>query len=178
MNREKFFLVLMSIFAILFVIAFLNNRAMESSLAEYQKMIRAYELYTNGYYEDFFHYIEQNNLQNLTYLKSLKRNYSEFYIEGLKKCVSGDYEVAIDYFKESLEDVEISNPLYTEILYYLGLSMINAEKYQEAEITLERLLDFKDSIYAQKGLRLLIKLYTKTGNLDRAKEIEKLMEVE
>jgi hypothetical protein len=56
--------------------------------------------------------------------------------------------------------------------------MINAEKYQEAEITLERLLDFKDSIYAQKGLRLLIKLYTKTGNLDRAKEIEKLMEVE
>ncbi|QTA38097.1 hypothetical protein JYK00_00685 [Thermosipho ferrireducens] len=64
---KKFYLVLLTIFAFLFLITFYNMTAAKKQIQQYQVLVKAYEMYINKN-ANFESFVKENNIKELEYL--------------------------------------------------------------------------------------------------------------
>lgn len=68
---QRFYLILATIFAFLFLLTFFHLKSLDNRLEYSQKLNKAYEMYVNKDLR-FKEYIENNNLDELKYLLERK----------------------------------------------------------------------------------------------------------
>lgn len=177
MKRERIFLVLLSIFAVLFLVSFQAYRSVKQSQERYQKIIKGYELYVLGKYDEFSKYVEQYRLKELSYLSgSIKeQKFQQYYLSAMRDFNLGNFASAVELFRKTLQQIDAKDTRYSEILYYLSVCLVNSNRLQEAKIELSTFVNLPDSLYRSKALQLLIDIYRKTNELVKAQEIEKLL---
>ncbi|WP_052465397.1 tetratricopeptide repeat protein [Thermotoga profunda] len=177
MKRDKFFLVLMSVFALLFLITFQAYRWTKQSQERYQKIVKAYELYCYGKYDEFSKYVDQYKLKELSYLNVTikEQRFQQFYMAAVKDFNLGNFASAVEFFKKALQQLDERDPRKDELLYYLSISLVNSNRLQEAKLELSTFVNLENSPYRNKALQLLIDIYRKTGEIVKAQEIEKLL---
>lgn len=177
MKRDRIFLVLLSIFAVLFLVSFQAYRSTKQSQERYSKIVKGYELYALGKYDEFSKYIEQHKLTELSYLSnSIKeQKFQQFYLSAIKEFNLGNFASAVELFRKALQQIDTKDTRYNELLYYLSVSLVNSNRIQEAKIELSTFVNLENSVYRNKALQLLSDLYRKNGELVKAQEIEKLL---
>jgi hypothetical protein len=84
-NLEKFFLILLTVFALLFLLSFQAFVSVRSQLRRAEKIVEAYRMYVSEDYENFERYVEKNDLKEL---KNLKDNLRQRLLRGITFWVS------------------------------------------------------------------------------------------
>ncbi|AFG35009.1 hypothetical protein QQE94_04230 [Fervidobacterium pennivorans subsp. shakshaketiis] len=154
MKSQKLSLLLATIFCILFVITYLYNVNLVSHLQRFQKIVKAYELYVSDS-KDFSKYVEDNNLEELSYLveKQIKSQVRAKIDAAKQAFRSGNYADAAKLLRE-IKDIE--NPWLDEVYFYLGSSLYKIGEIESAKFYLSSFLDnFKYSIYRKEALLML-----------------------
>jgi len=174
MKSQKLSLLLATIFCILFVITYLYNVNLVSHLQRFQKIVKAYELYVSDS-KDFSKYVEDNNLEELSYLveKQIKSQVRAKIDAAKQAFRSGNYADAAKLLRE-IKDIE--NPWLDEVYFYLGSSLYKIGEIESAKFYLSSFLDnFKYSIYRKEALVMLHKI--SDGDLkEKVEEILNKME--
>ncbi len=176
MNRsEKFFLIVLMIFAMLFLTTLYMYKVQRSQLARMNMIVRAYELFTMGKYDEFSTLVESHQLHELRYLESnlKKRKFQELYSLGVSEFNLGNYAQAAEFFKQAAVQLEATDPKFAETVYLLSLSLIEANRTNEARLFLEQHTDLPDSPYKRKIIETLADIYKKQGEHDKAENILK-----
>lgn len=90
-NLEKFFLILLTVFALLFLLSFQAFVSVRSQLRRAEKIVEAYRMYVSEDYENFERYVEKNDLKELKNLKDnlRQRLFERYYILGVTKLNAG-----------------------------------------------------------------------------------------
>ncbi|AEH50461.1 tetratricopeptide repeat protein [Pseudothermotoga thermarum] len=175
-NRERFFLVLLTIFASMFLISFYICKEQYAQINRMKRIIKAYELFAMGKYPEFSNYVEQNRLNELLYLKKdlQKRLFLDYYANAVYHFNLGNYAEAADLFKKALEQIESNDPKSSEILYLLCVSLTNANRLGEARLVLEQSIEnMPNTPFKKKVMELLAEIYKKQGDHDKADKILK-----
>lgn len=177
MKKERFFVIILSIFALLFLVTFQAYRSVRQSQERYQRIVRAYELYCLGRYDDFARYVDEYKLKELSYLNSaiVEQRFQQFYVAAMKEFNLGNFASAVELFRKALGQIDSKDNRYDEIVYYLSLCLVNSNRLQEAKLELSSFVNRENSVYRSKGLQLLIDVYKKTGEMVKAQEIEKML---
>lgn len=177
MKREKFFVILMTVFASLFLFTFQAYRSVKQSNERYQKIVKAYEYYSTGRYDEFSKYVEQYRLKELSYLNgSIKeQKFQQLYMAGIKDFNLGNFASAAELFKKALQQIDQKDPRRDELLYYISVSLVNSNRFEEAKMELSNFVNLENSPYRSKALQLLIDVYKKTNETVKAQQIEKLL---
>lgn len=177
MKRDRVFLVLLTIFAVLFLLSFQAYRSTRQWQERYRKIIRGYELYVLGNYDEFSKYVEEHKLKELAYLSnSIKeQRFQQFYLSAVKEFNLGNFASAVELFRKALQEIGSKDPRYGELLYYLSVCLVNSNRIVEAKMELSTFVNLVDSPYRNKALQLLSELYRKSGEMVKAQEVEKLL---
>ncbi len=160
MNKNLFFLILLTVFAFLFLIVFYNNIKLTKDIENTKMIIKAYELYANNDDKGFVNFVKENNLKELESLaqrlvinkvrNTLDRAISSFRV--------GNYGESSTLLME-IKDIE--NPWMDEVYYYIGLSLLKIGEDARAKLYLSSFLEsFRYSIYRKEAL-LILKEITK-----------------
>ncbi len=174
-SREKFFLILLTIFALMFLTSLYMYKTQRSQLIKTRRIVRAYELFAMEKYDEFLKYMDLYKLDELQYLKKnlQKRKLQDLYNRGVSEFNLGNYSLAADFFKRALSEIEQDDPKTAEIVYLLSLSLVNSNRVNEAKLVLEQYINLIDLPYKQKIVELLAEIYRKQGELNKANELLK-----
>ncbi|MGB9789575.1 MAG: tetratricopeptide repeat protein [Thermotoga caldifontis] len=175
MRLEKFFLVLLTVFALLFLLSFQAFVSMRTQLKRNERIIEAYKLYVNEDYDRFEQYIKVHGLKELENLNSTLKEkvFEKYYSLGVVKLNLGDFSTAYEYFKKAFEQLPEGDERRAELVYLMGQSLAKAGRSLEAKLQLNMVLQMPDSLYRSQAIRLLIDLYRQTGEKEKADELEK-----
>ncbi|WP_165276215.1 hypothetical protein [Thermotoga sp. Ku-13t] len=175
MHLEKFFLVLLTVFALLFLLSFQAFVSVRAQLKRSERIIEAYKLYVSEDYDRFERYVETHGLKELESLKNTLREkvFEKYYSLGVMKLNLGDFSTAYEYFKKAFEQLPEGDERRAELVYLMGQSLAKAGRTVEAKLQLNTVLQMPDSLYRSQAIRLLIELYRQTGEKEKADELEK-----
>lgn len=170
---SKFFMLLVTVFAALFLLSFFYSRMLRNEVHLLKKMVKAYELYVNGS-EDFEKFVKENNLKDLNWLAD-RFSYAEArrrLDEAKKSYQVGNYGDAIAYLSE-LKDRDV--PWLDEVYYLLGLCYARTGQDVQARFFLSAFLQgFKDSVFRKDALEALLKVVPESEQEVVRKELQKL----
>ncbi|KUK02483.1 MAG: hypothetical protein XD58_1365 [Thermotoga sp. 50_1627] len=178
MNLERFLLILLTVFALLFLLSFQAFVSVRSQLKRSEKMLEAYRMYVSEDYENFERYVEKNDLKELKNLKdSLKRRlFEKYYTSGVTKLNAGDFSSAYEDFKKALQQLPQQDERRAEVVYLMGQSLVKAGRLVEAKTQLSTVINMPNSFYRNQAVKLLIDLYRQTGEDAKAEELRKIYE--
>ncbi len=178
MNLEKFLLILLTIFAFLFLLSFQMFVSARSQLKRSEKILEAYRMYVDEDYENFERYVEKNDLKELKSLKdSLRRRlFEKYYTLGVTKLNAGDFSSAHEDFKKALQQLPQQDERRAEVVYLMGQSLVKAGRLVEAKTQLSVVLEMPNSFYRNQAIKLLIDIYEQTGEGAKAEELRKIYE--
>ncbi|MGQ9855365.1 MAG: tetratricopeptide repeat protein [Fervidobacterium sp.] len=154
MKVEKFSLILLTIFAILFIISYSHSLKISNELEQTKKVVKAYELYVNND-QSFEKFVSENDLKDLVNLVSKQKITSiRTKIDNAKSAYrNGNYSEAADILRTIKDE---SNPWADEIYFYLGMSLYKIGEIESAKLFLSSFIDnFQYSIYRKEALMLL-----------------------
>jgi tetratricopeptide (TPR) repeat protein len=177
-NLEKFFLILLTVFALLFLLSFQAFVSVRSQLRRAEKIVEAYRMYVSEDYENFERYVEKNDLKEFKNLKDSLRQrlFERYYILGVTKLNAGDFSSAYEDFKRAFQQLPQQDERRAELVYLMGQSLVKAGRLFEAKAQLSVALEMPNSLYRNQAIKLLIELYKQTGEKARAEELEKTYE--
>ena len=170
MRHERFYLILITVFAFLFLITYMYNVRLTTDVENLRKLTKAYELYVSGS-NDFSKYVKDNNLKELDWLISKKllsdvRSKLDSAKDAYRR---GNYADASVLLRE-IKDVD--NPWMDEIYFYLGMSLYKIGEVESSKLFLSAFIQsFQYSIYRKEALLLLKDL--STG--DVKKQVESIL---
>ncbi|RKX55719.1 MAG: hypothetical protein DRP24_04505, partial [Thermotoga sp.] len=97
--RNFLFLLLLTIFSLLFLITFHMYRSKVLEIENLKEKVKAYEIYIFGDFDEFTRYIEKNGVE-IPYLENLKRRKAkEIVSDGIYQMRMANYSTAIAKFK-------------------------------------------------------------------------------
>jgi len=150
----KFCLILLTIFACLFLFTYSYNAKLSNDIEKMRKLTKAYELYVSGSNE-FSRYVQDNNLKELDWLisKKLLSDVRSKLDQAKENYRKGNYADASVLLRE-VKDVE--NPWMDEIYFYLGMSLYKIGELESSKLFLSAFIEnFQYSIYRKEALLLL-----------------------
>lgn len=172
---ESVFLVLLTIFSLLFLLCFQSYSSARSQLRRYEKILEAYKLYVNERYEEFEKYVDENDLRELKKLRDDLKNrlFERYYVLGIAKFHAGDFSSAVENLKKALQQLDQDDQRRAELIYFIGQGLMKAGRISEAKFQLSAVLDMPNSLYRTQAIYLLIDLYKQTGEKEKAEQIAK-----
>ncbi len=118
--RNLLFLILLTIFSLLFLITFHMYRSKVLEVEDLKEKIKAYEIYMFGDFDEFVSYIEKKGIR-VPYLEGLKKKKAkEIVSDGIYQMRMANYSLAIADFKKALELLG-DDPLKKTVEYYLSV---------------------------------------------------------
>jgi len=118
--RNFLFLLLLTIFSLLFLITFHMYRSKVLEIENLKEKVKAYEIYIFRDFDEFTRYIEKNGVE-IPYLENLKRRKAkEIVSDGIYQMRMANYSTAIAKFKKALELLG-DDPLRKTVEYYLSI---------------------------------------------------------
>lgn len=173
---EGVFLILLTIFSLLFLLCFQAYNSKRSQLKRYEMILEAYKLYANEQYEEFEKYVDKNDLKEFKGFKDeLKhRLFEKYYAFGVVKFQVGDFSSAAENFKKALQQLHQNDQRRVELIYLIGQSLAKAGRTSEAKLQLSAVLDMPNSFYKTQAINLLIDLYKQTGEKEKAEQVAKV----
>lgn len=130
--RNLLFLLLLTIFSLLFLITFHMYRLKVLEIENLKKEVKAYEIYIFRDFDEFVRYIEENGVE-IPYLGNLKKKKAkEIISNGIYQMRMANYSIAIADFKKALELLD-NDPLKKTVEYYLSIcekEVMKGEKEQ------------------------------------------------
>ncbi len=164
-----FFLILVTLFSVLFVIMYLHDTILVRRVKHYGKLLKAYELYVTGD-KSFESFVKENNLNEVSWLLS------KFNLLTVRKSLD---EAKIAFEKGNFADVisalgsmkDAESPWDDEIFYLLGSAYAKVGQVEQAKFYLSYFLrSFESSIYRKNALFLL-------STLSEGEEKKKIEEI-
>lgn len=164
-----FFLILVTLFSVLFVIMYLHDSILVRRVKHYGKLLKAYELYVIGD-KSFESFVRENNLKEVSWLLA------KFNLLTVRKSLD---EARTAFEKGNFADVistlgnikDAESPWSDEIFYLLGCAYAKVGRVEQAKFYLSYFLhSFEGSIYRKNALFLL-------STLSEGEEKKKIEEV-
>lgn len=174
MRLAKFLLVLLTVFAILFLLSFQAFVSMRSQLDRNKKILEGYRLYVEEDYEAFRRHVQKYGLKEL---ESLERDlnqklFEKYYSLAIVRFNNGDFSSAYELFEQALERLPQQDERRAELIYLMGQSLAKAGRITEAKTQLSAAIELPDSFYRTQAIKLLIDLYRQSGEEKKAQELE------
>lgn len=179
MKRHLANLIILTVFAILFLVTYWMYSVEKNNLQKAKLSIRGYELYAQERYGELSEYIEKNRLSELKYLliKSQERSFQNNFSEATSAFNLGNYATTVDIIRKILQNMPPQKQdRYDDCLYLLSLSLVRSERWEEAKIELEELAEMQDSEFQKRAIELLKEVYEKTGDEEKFQELSKRLE--
>ncbi len=167
MNKNLFFLILLTVFALLFLVVFYNNINLTKNIEKLKLTIKAYEMYANNNDKEFVNFVKEKNLKELEPLaqKLVMNKVRNTLDNAISSFRTGNYGETSTLL---MEIKDIDNPWMDELYYYLGLSLLKIGEDSRAKLYLSAFLEgFKYSIYRKEALLLLKEMTVDKQILER-----------
>lgn len=149
-----FLLILVTLFAAIFIITYLHNSILRKRVEYYGKLVKAYELYVTGD-KGFESFVKENNLKEVNWLLP------KFNLFAVRKSLD---EAKVAFEKGNFADVistlsvvkDTDSPWNDELFYLLGSAYAKVGQLEQAKFYLSYFLNgFEGSIYRKNALSLL-----------------------
>ncbi|KAF2960467.1 MULTISPECIES: hypothetical protein [unclassified Thermotoga] len=102
MKRDVFYVIILTVFAVLFMLTYFSYRDLAVKLTRMEKTLKAYELYIFSDYENFEDYVKKEGLkiEGMELLKEKKAR--SLIAEGKNLFETANYGEALVFFEKAL----------------------------------------------------------------------------
>ena len=174
-NRELVYLILMTTFAVLFLISFAGYRDLKEREERLESEIKAYELLMGGNIEAFMKLVEEKDLDFSKELKFYLEKFAQLELfRGETEMEMGNYGEALEHFSRVLSMNNIPKSIEYRARIFKGRALYELKRYEQAYRELVVFLnDAEDFRGRGEGLVELAKVCIKLGRYEDLGKIKK-----